>query len=135
MHNSIILEKWHPMIYHLQALNLQIHYVNFHHEPQMSRNSWPSKLIHPVTVCTKLVTVCTKLHIQHIQTQHELGHDEDISPILSAVLNGAIKATLQFDVKCLIFTHTKTKALEAAVRFIPTPPAFSDISNTWGNSN
>lgn len=29
------------------------------------------------------------------------------------------------------FVHTMTKALEAAVRFIPTPPAFSDINNTW----
>jgi hypothetical protein len=26
--------------------------------------------------------------------------------------------------------HTITKALDAAVKFIPTPPAFSDISNT-----
>lgn len=30
--------------------------------------------------------------------------------------------------------HTKTKAFDAAVRFIPTPPAFSDISNTWYNN-
>jgi len=29
------------------------------------------------------------------------------------------------------FVHTMTKALEAAVRFRPTPPAFSDINNTW----
>lgn len=28
------------------------------------------------------------------------------------------------------FARTMTKALEAAVRFIPTPPAFSDINNT-----
>lgn len=27
--------------------------------------------------------------------------------------------------------HTMTKALDAAVRFIPTPPAFRDINNTY----
>lgn len=26
--------------------------------------------------------------------------------------------------------HTNTKAFEAAVKFIPTPPALSDINNT-----
>lgn len=27
--------------------------------------------------------------------------------------------------------HTMTKALDAAVRFIPTPPAFNEISSTY----
>ena len=59
----------------------------------------------------------------------KLACEKDISPMFSAVLNGA-KQTLQFDIKSLIWTHTKTKAPEAAVRFIPTPPALSDINKT-----
>lgn len=30
---------------------------------------------------------------------------------------------------------TMTNALDAAVRFIPTPPAFSDMSNTYEKTN